>query len=179
MIVACSVLAAIAFAAVASAKTVQDPNDTAGKIDVKSATFSKTKSGKFKFVVTFFEAVPAKGDVGNEYLNIWKTKPHVQKGCGGCFKEGPYVMQGPQTGKDRPVFTGGEAGTPYKQTGKGRIKRDGSKLTFILPPKAVGSPTDKFFWRIRTDYYGPESQCPGGPCEDHAPDGSKVVKETL
>jgi hypothetical protein len=173
-----TLVAALAFVAVAGAKTIDDGNDTKGKIDIKSAKFKVTDSGKFRFVVTFFEKVPAKGEVGNEYVNIWKAKPHVQEGCGGCFKESPYVMQGPQTGK-RDVYTGGEAETPYKKTGSGRIKRDGKTLTFTLPPKAVGKPKDRFFWRIRTDYYGPEEQCPMGPCEDHAPDGSKLVKQPL
>ena len=171
--------AALLLAAAAIAKTtIQDANDVKGPIDIKSATFSKTKSGKYRWVVRFYSNVPASGETGNETLNVWKSKPHVMPDCGGCFKESPYTMQGPQTGK-RDVFKGGEAGDPYKKTGSGTIKRDGKTLTFTLPPKAIGKPQDKLFWRIRTDYYGPESKCPGGPCEDHAPDGSKVVKQSL
>jgi hypothetical protein len=173
-----ALVAGLAFVAVAGAKTIDDPDDTNGRIDIKSAKFSRTDSGKFRFVVRFFEKVPANGETGNEYLEIWKSKPHVAEGCGGCFKELPYKMQGPQTGK-QDVFKAGGEGSSYKKTGSGRIKRDGRTLTFTLPPKAVGKPKLKFFWRITSYYYGPEEQCPMGPCEDHAPDGSKLVKQPL
>lgn len=170
--------ATLALVAVAGAKSIDDGNDTNGRIDIKTAKFKRLDDGRYRWVVTFYEKVPSKGEVGNEQLNIWKKRPHVMEGCGGCFQEGPYKMQGPQTGK-QPVFTGGEAEDPFKKTGTGTIKRDGKTLTFTLKPKAVGKPKDKLFWRIRTDYYGGEDECPGGPCEDHAPNGSKVVKEAL
>ena len=171
-------LVAVAVAtAVAIAKTHQDPDDTKGKIDIKSAKFSKTDDGKFKFVVNFYEKVPAKGETGNEYLEIWKKKPDVMPNCNGCFKQAPFKMQGPQTGK-RDVYKGGEADTPYKKTGSGNIKRDGKTLTFTLPPKAVGKPEDKFFWRIHSYYYGTDVDCQG-PCEDRLPDGTKLIKQEL
>ena len=92
-----------------------------------------TKSAVTAYVpAVVFDAVPPDGNTGNEYIEIWKKKPHKLRGCRGCFREAPYKMQGPQTGK-RDVFKGGEAGTPYKKTGSGRIKRKGNRLTFIVP----------------------------------------------
>ena len=78
---------ALAIVAVAGAKSINDPNDTKGKIDIKKATFSKTKDGKFKIVVVFYDKVPASGEQGNEVINIWKKKPHTAEGCGGCFQD--------------------------------------------------------------------------------------------
>jgi len=170
---------ALALAAIAGAKTVHDGNDTTGPIDIKQAGSSKVKHGKITFVATFFEDVPPDGNTGNEYIEIWKKKPHKLRGCGGCFREGPYKMQGPQTGK-RDVFKGGEAGTPYKKTGSGRIKRKGNRLTFIVPLKAIGKPKHKIFWRVQSSYYGPQSECPTfDACSDSAPNGSKLVKQKL
>ena len=169
---------ALAVAAVAVAKTVQDADDTAGRIDIKSVKPSITQSGKIKFVVTFYENVPAKGDTGNEILEMWKHRPHALPGVPGAFKEAPYHVLGPQTGT-RDVGKGGEAGTQFHKTGTATVSRSGKTLTFVLKPKAIGSPKDKFFWHMRSDYYGPESVCPGHPCEDHAPDGSVAVKQLL
>ena len=170
---------ALALAAVAIAKTtIHDGDDTVG-IDVKSATFSKTKSGKLKFVVVFYEKVPPNGNDGNEFLNMWKSRPHVQSDCS-CIKESPYTISGPQTGR-RPIGTGGEAGTQFHKTGTGTVRRKGKTLTFVVPRKAIGKPKHRFYWRIRSDYYGSDAQC--GPmlanCEDHAPNGNKVVKQPL
>jgi hypothetical protein len=179
-----ALLAAVSVAlfavAAAGAKTINDPNDTSGQIDIKKATFSKTKSGKYKIVVVFFEDVPAKGEQGNEVINIWKKKPHTLQNCGGCFKEAFYQMQGPQTGKQAVRYNCGAEDSPCKKTGTGKIKRDGNKLTFTFPPKAVGSPKDKLFWRVQSFYYGNSDECPSfDDCVDKAPNGTKLVKETL
>ena len=173
-------VASLALAAVAlAATTIDDPDDTPGKIDSKSVTATKTKDGLIKITVTFFADVPAKGETGNEYLLLWKAKPHALKGAPpGAFKETPYKIQGPQTGK-RDVFTGGEDGTPIHKTGTATVSRKGAKLTFKFAPKAIGSPKDFYYWHAKSDYYGPESECPGGPCEDNAPDGSKAHKQAL
>jgi hypothetical protein len=171
---------ALSVVAVAAAKTVTDGDDTKGKIDIKSATFSKVKGGKFKIVVVFFEDVPAKGERGNEVMQVWKKKPHFPKGCNGCFKEAPYQMQGPQTGKQDVRTNCGEEGAPCNKTGTGRIKRKGNKLTFIFSRKSVGKPKDKLFWRIVSYYYGNSDECPNfDDCTDYAPNPSKVVKESL
>ncbi|MEA2307890.1 MAG: hypothetical protein QOI65_176 [Thermoleophilaceae bacterium] len=169
----------LAVAAIANAKSINDPEDTQGKIDIKKATFSKTKTGKFKIVVVFFEKVPASGEQGNEYINVWKKKPHAMAGCN-CFTKLPYEMQGPQTGK-RDVYKAGSEGTGYKKTGSGTIRRDGNRLIFKFPPKAVGKPTDKLFWRVTSGYYGNNDECPTfDDCSDFAPNAEgKVVKETL
>ncbi len=165
--------------ALGNTKKIKDDDDTVGPIDIKSASAGHTRSGKLKHVVVFYEDVPADGETGNEYLQIWKKKPHVLPGCGGCFEEAPYKMQGPQRGK-RDVFKGGEAGDPYEKTGTGKIKRKGKKLTFILPLKAIGKPKHKYYWRIVSNYYGPPSECPTlDPCTDFAPNASKVVKHKL
>jgi hypothetical protein len=166
--------------AIAVAKSIDDPNDTSGQIDIKKATFSKTKSGKYRIVVVFYELVPPNGEQGNEYINVWKKKPHVMPDCNGCFKEAPYKMQGPQTGT-REVFKGGEEGEPFVVTGHGKIKRNLKTLTFTFPPKAVGSPKDKLFWRVTSGYYGNQDECPTfDACFDKAPSAAgKVVKESL
>lgn len=176
---AAALAAVLLFVAVAAAKTVDDGNDTKGRIDIKSATFSKTSDGKLRFVVKFFSNVPKEGETGNEYINVWKSKPHVMEGCGGCFKEAPYKMQGPQTGK-RDVFKGGEDETPYKKTGSGTIKRKGKTLTFIAPRKAFGKPKHRIFWRISAYYYGSSDECPSfDDCVDYAPNAPKLVKQPL
>ena len=173
---------ALAIAAVAYAKTVNDGNDTKGKIDIKKATFSKTKSGKYRIVVTFFDKVPPSGGQGNERIQVWKKKPETVSGCGGrCFKTQWYVMQGPQTGKQPVYYRCGAEGDPCTKTGTGKIERDGNKLTFTFPPKAVGSPKHKLFWHVESAYYGNNDECPTfDACFDKAPNGEgKVVKELL
>jgi hypothetical protein len=172
--------AALSVASVAGAKSVSDGNDTKGKIDIAKATFSKTKSGKFKIVVVFFEDVPASGEQGNENIQVWKKKPTPLQGCNGCYKESPYTMQGPQTGKQAVRTNCGEEGAKCNKTGTGKIERSGTKLTFTFPPKAVGNPKHKLFWRVTSGYYGGQSECPSfDDCSDTAPDGGKVVKESL
>jgi hypothetical protein len=171
---------ALAITAVAGAKSISDGNDTKGKIDIKKATFSKTDDGKFKIVVVFYDKVPSKGEQGNEVINIWKKKPHTAEGCGGCFQDPSYQMQGPQTGKQDVRYDCGAEDTPCKKTGSGTIKRDGNKLTFKFPPKAVGKPEEKLFWRVASFYYGSEDECPDfQDCVDTAPAAGKVVKESL
>jgi hypothetical protein len=173
--------AALAFAVVAQAgTTIQDANDTVGPIDIKSASATIKSDGKLKHTVVFFEDVPAKGETGNEYLELWKTKPHALKGApAGAFKEAPYKIQGPQTGK-RDVFTGGEEGAPYKKTGTATVTRKGNKLTFVFSRKAIGSPKDFYYWHVTSSFYGSNKQCKKfEDCTDHAPDGSKAVKQSL
>jgi hypothetical protein len=167
-------------AAVALAATtmVQDANDTNGRIDIKSASASQTSTGKLRHVVAFFENVPAQGQA-NEYLEMWKKKPHQLQGAlPGSFQEAAFKIMGPQTGQ-RPVFTGGEAGTKIHKTGTATVTRKGKTLTFVLSRSAIGNPTGSYYWRVKSDFYGPNSVCPMGPCEDHAPNGAKVVKQTL
>jgi hypothetical protein len=156
-----------------------DPNDTKGPIDILSSTVSKTKSGLRKHVVKFYAPVPAKGQTGNEYLELWAKQPHPLPGAPpGAFKEAPYKIMGPQTGK-RPVFTGGEDGTPVHKTGTATVTRKGNTLTFVFSLKAIGSPKGFYYWHVKSDYYGPNSACPMGPCEDNLPDGSKAVKQAI
>jgi hypothetical protein len=175
---ACAAGLVAAAVALAAPVTVNDANDTNGKIDIQSASATRTSSGKLKHVVKFFDAVPAKGEVGNEFLEMWKKKPHQLQGAPGAFQEAPYKIMGPQTGK-RPVFTGGEAGTPLHKTGTATVTRKGKTLTFVFSPAAIGNPSGSYYWKVRSDFYGPESVCPGGPCEDLAPNGGKVVKQSL
>jgi hypothetical protein len=177
LVVAASVVLSIS--AAAGAKTVSDGNDTRGKIDIKKGTFSKLKHGKFRIVVVFFETVPPKGEQGNEYIQVWKTKPHFPADCNGCYKESPYTMQGPQTG-EQPVRTHcGAEGDPCTKTGTGTIKRKGKRLTFTFPRKAVGKPQHKLFWRVGSSYYGDSDECPTlADCQDYAPNPNKVVKES-
>ena len=54
-----------------------------------------------------------------------------------------------------------------------------TRLTFVFSKKAIGNPKHAYWWHVRSDYYGPPSECPVGPCEDHAPNGSKTVKHNL
>jgi hypothetical protein len=173
-------VAALAFAAVALAdtKTIQDKNDTPGPIDIKSATAGHTKDGRLKHVIVFYENVPKKGETGNEILEFWTKKPHPLPGVPGAFKEAAYHMQGPQTGT-RDVGTGGEDETKFHKTGTVKVTRKGPKLTFIFSKKAIGNPKHAYWWHAKSDYYGPPAECPTGPCEDHAPNGSKAVKHSL
>jgi hypothetical protein len=178
---ACAAAAALSAATIGfgATTTVTDGNDTKGPIDIASASATKTKSGMRKHVVTFFAKVPPKGQTGNEILELWKKKPHHLKGAPpGVFKEGPYKIMGPQTGK-RDVFTGGEAGTPFKKTGTATVTRSGKKLTFVFSLKAIGNPTGSYYWHVKSDYYGPAGTCPTGPCEDHAPNGDGTVKQAV
>ena len=169
----------LATAAVALATTIHDANDTKGPIDIKSVSAGKTSTGQIRIVVTFFANVPAKGETGNEYLLLWKKRPHELQGAPpGAFAETPYKIQGPQTGT-RPVFTGGEEGTPIHKTGTAEVTRKGNKLTFVFSRKAIGNPSSFYFWHVKSDFYGPESTCPRGPCEDNAPNGSNAVKQPL
>ena len=57
--------------------------------------------------------------------------------------------------------------------------RNGNKLTFVFSRKAIGNPSSFYFWHVKSDFYGPESTCPMGPCEDNAPNGSTAVKQPL
>ena len=174
-------LFALALAALAlAATTIQDANDTAGPIDIKSASATKKSDGRLKHTVVFFEDVPAKGETGNEYLELWTKKPYALKGApAGSFKEAPYKIQGPQTGK-RDVFTGGEAGTPYHKTGTATVSRKGNKLTFVFSKKAIGNPSSTYYWHVVTNFYGSNKQCPKfEDCTDHAPDDSNTVKQGL
>jgi hypothetical protein len=168
----------VAAAAVAAVTTVQDTKDTRGLIDVKSASATRTASGLLKHVVTLYGPVPANGQTGNEFLELWKTKPHALRGVPGAFQEAPYKIMGPQTGT-RPVFTGGEEGTPLHKTGTATVTRRGTTLTFVFSRKAIGNPTGFYYWHVKTDYYGPDSLCPRGPCEDNVPNRSVVVKQPL
>lgn len=165
--------------ALAAPVTINDANDTNGKIDIKSASATRTSSGKLKHVIKFYETVPAQGQVGNEFLLMWKKKPHQLQGAPpGAFQEAPYKIMAPQTGK-RPVFTGGEDGTPIHKTGTATVTRKGKTLTFVFSPAAIGNPSGLYYWKVKSDFYGPESVCPGGPCEDLAPNDVKVVKQPL
>jgi hypothetical protein len=178
LVIAVSVVLCITSAV--GAKTIHDGNDTSGKIDIKKATFSKVKGGKFRIVIVFFQAVPPKGEQGNEYIQVWKTKPHFPAGCHGCYKESPYTMQGPQTGKQDVRTNCGAEGDPCNKTGTGTIKRKGNRLTFTFPRAAVGKPKGKLFWRVGSGYYGNSHECPTfNACQDYAPNPSKVVRESL
>jgi hypothetical protein len=110
---------------------------------------------------------------------MWKKKPHQLRGAPpGALQEGAFKIMGPQTGK-RPVFTGGEGGTKFHKTGTATVTRKGKTLAFVFSRSAIGNPTGSYYWRMKSDFYGPNSVCPSGPCEDHAPNGAKVVKQTL
>ena len=178
--VICAVAVGLALAAVALAdtRTIQDKNDTTGPIDIKSASAGHTKDGKLKHVLVFYEKVPKNGETGNEFLQTWTKKPHPLPGVPGAFKEAAYQMHGPQTGT-RDVGTGGEAGTKFHKTGTVKITRKGTRLTFVFSKKAIGNPKKAYWWRAKSDYYGPPTECPTGPCEDHSPNGSKTVKHNL
>jgi hypothetical protein len=176
-----AVTAGLATAAVglAAATTLPDANDTKGRIDIKSVTAGKTSTGLLRIVVTFYATVPSQGETGNEWIYLWTKKPHRLSGAPpGAFVETPYKIMGPQTGT-RPVFTGGEEGTPIHKTGTAKVTRNGNKLTFVFSRKAIGNPSSFYFWHVKSDFYGPESTCPMGPCEDNAPNGSNAVKQPL
>lgn len=173
-----ALVACVAGVALANTKTIQDPQDTKGLIDIKSASAGHAKKGKLKHVIVFYADVPPSGETGNEYLEMWKKKPHALPGVPGAFRDAPYKVQMPQSGK-RPVFMGGEEGTPITKTGTAKVTRKGNKLTIVFSRKAIGSPKHAYWWHVESDYYGPDSQCPGGPCTDHAPDGSVAVKHKL
>jgi hypothetical protein len=177
----CAGTAGLATAAVALAAptTIHDANDTKGPIDIKTASAGKTRTGLIRIVVTFYATVPSRGQTGNEWLYLWTKKPHRLSGApAGAFVEAPFKIMGPQTGT-RPVFTGGEEGTKIHKTGTAKVTRKGSKLTFVFSRKAIGNPQSFYFWHVKSDFYGPESTCPRGPCEDNAPDGSNAVKQPL
>jgi hypothetical protein len=165
--------------ALANTTTVNDSQDTKGPIDIKSASAGHAKHGKLKHVIVFYADVPPSGETGNELLYMWKKKPHPLPGVPGAFKEDAYKVQMPQDGK-RPVFTGGGAeDVPTHKTGTAKVTRKGDKLTIVFSKKAIGSPEKAYWWHVRSDYYGPDSECGMAPCEDNAPDGSKAVKHKL
>jgi hypothetical protein len=172
---ACTVAAGLALAATAlAATTLHDANDTKGPIDIKSVTAGKTPSGLLKIVVTFYANVPSKGQTGNEWIYIWSKKPHHLSGAPpGAFREAPLKIMGPQTGT-RPVFSGGEEGTKIHKTGTAKVSRNGNRLTFVFSRKAIGNPSGFYYWHVKGDFYGPQSTCPMGPCEDNAPDAGAV-----
>jgi hypothetical protein len=166
--------------ALAGTVTVRDGNDTPGRIDIRSVRVTTLPHRKLRFVLTFYDDVPARGEVGNEYVYIWKARPHPLPGAPpGAFQEAPYTVQMPQTGP-RPVYTGGgEEGAPTTRHGTAIVTRKGRVLTVTLPLKAIGNPKGRFFWYVQSNFYGPEATCPGGPCTDHAPNGRQAVKQTL
>lgn len=177
---AVAVAASATAVALADTKTVKDGDDTKGPIDIRSAKATHAKGGKLKHVIVFFQDVPPSGETGNEYLFMWKKKPHPLPGApAGNFQEKPYTVQMPQDGK-RDVYTGGgEESEPVHKTGTAHVTRKGNNLTIVFKRKAIGSPKHAYWWLVKSDYYGPESECPGGPCEDLAPNGGKVKKHKL
>ena len=52
----------------------------------------------------------------------------------------------------------------------------------VVPLSAIGNPKHAFYWKVTSQYYGPQSLCGTklpDKCSDQAPDGAKVVKQTL
>jgi hypothetical protein len=167
------------FAGVALAATsVQDARDATGPIDIKSVTASSAGSGRWRFVIAFYGNVPSRGQKGNEE---WNTRPHQLRGAPpGVFKETVYSVQMPQTGR-RAITTGGHD-RPVVTHGFAQVTRKRSTFTVVVPLKAIGAQRPAFYWKVVSQFYGPQSLCGTAfpdRCSDQAPDGAKVEKEAL
>jgi hypothetical protein len=168
-------------AALAAATVVRDARDVKGPIDIKSVSASPAGKGTWKFVISFYGNVPTNGDQGNEYLELWNTRPHRLQGAPpGAFREMVYSVQMPQTGRRRVVTGGHDA--PVVTHGYAKVTRHGDTFTILLALKTIGSPKHSFYWKVSSQYYGPQSVCGSAvpdKCSDLAPNGAKVVEEAL
>src|SRR4051794_24511320 len=95
-----------ALAPAARTTMVRDPRDARG-IDIESVRANPLNGRRWRFVITFYARIPPSGSSGNEDLLLWRKRPRPLSGApAGSFRDDPYTIEGPQTGR-RPIETSG------------------------------------------------------------------------
>jgi hypothetical protein len=144
-------VSALAAAAVASARTIQDPADTPGKLDLRSASF--VQDGKLlRFSITTWRPWSAadlysRQVTRNVCVLIWTrsatSRMYDFSACGEVIARHRTLEGG--------VFENGGEEQPVS-VGRARLGRpDAATLTFSFPARLVDSPK-AFRWRVRSFY---------------------------
>jgi hypothetical protein len=168
--------------ATANERRLNDPNDTAGKLDIRIATAGHSADGRLRHVITTWDAwgmpdlaAPAGSPPSGFCVDIWTTRrpsagPPDYLVCANPARDDSKLQAWVSRVSRRPGRTG--------QATEAAVSRpDGRTLILRFSQRQIGRPS-RYYWRAETLYHGAE--CPGAAgCVDTAPEGQKVISHVL
>jgi hypothetical protein len=169
-------------AGTANERRLSDPNDTAGKLDIRTATAGHSADGRLRHVITTWDAwqltdlaTPAGSPPSGLCIDIWtlrrpSTGPADYLVCANANRDGSGMQAWVSRVSRRSARTG-------QATAAAVSRPDARSVILRFSQRQIGHPS-RYYWRAETLYHGAE--CPGAAgCVDTAPEPQKVISHVL
>jgi hypothetical protein len=169
-------------AALANERRLSDPDDTAGKLDIRTTTAGHSADGRLRHVITTWDAwepadltTPAGAAPAGVCVDLWTLRrpsagPPDYLVCANRVRSGG----GLQAWVSRVSRRAGRTG---RTTAAVISRPDARSVILRFSQRQIGRPS-RYYWRAETLYYGSDCPAPAG-CVDTARDGQRVVSHVL